>query len=528
MTVSGTWVPAGPSRNAVGAGQGGEALAVHAAAASHAARSSRSRLRVEPAGRHRDADVLRAGRLALRPFERRAHGVLERTEAQPGGDRLRRVHPEERGPVRIDGRREPERQVLERLDALLVEPALVGPDELGIAAHALEELAERERLRRADRVEDSRETVLGRAEDPFGQVARVDPLHRLGAWLRRERRPALGEPCHPVREAVRRVVRPDDQPGAHRERPLGESALAEHLEAAVGLGRAEPLGLVGRKLDHTRVLGPSADALVRVDRAAGDERVVADPPGERLGRRAHLAREVRRRVHDRIPLAGAQGGEIAVAVAAQALDVGEELGAVLSAREDRDLVPGLERGLDDVTADEDRASQDEHSHPRDPIVRPVSAVPEVLAPDLRLVFCGINPGRASASAGAHYANPRNDFWRLLHDAGFTPRLYDPSEQHDLLGARDRAHERRVSHDPRLERPARGRLRRIGRAARGAGPGSAPRRHRVRGQGGLPGSLPRAPRSRPPGTDPRRHAALRAALHVTRERGRPVRGAAALV
>ena len=95
-------------------------------------------------------------------------------------------------------------------------------------------------------------------------------------------------------------------------------------------------------------------------------------------------------------------------------------------------MPGLERGLDDVTADEDRASQDEQSHPLDPIVRPVSAVPEVLAPDLRLVFCGINPGRASATAGAHYANPRNDFWRLLHDAGFTPRLYDPSEQHELL------------------------------------------------------------------------------------------------
>jgi double-stranded uracil-DNA glycosylase len=62
----------------------------------------------------------------------------------------------------------------------------------------------------------------------------------------------------------------------------------------------------------------------------------------------------------------------------------------------------------------------------------VSAVPEVLAPGLAVVFCGINPGRASAAAGAHYANPRNDFWRLLHDAGFTPRLYDPSEQRDLL------------------------------------------------------------------------------------------------
>ncbi len=61
-----------------------------------------------------------------------------------------------------------------------------------------------------------------------------------------------------------------------------------------------------------------------------------------------------------------------------------------------------------------------------------SAVPDVLAPGLRLVFCGINPGRRSAAAGAHFANPRNDFWRLLHDAGFTPRLFEPAEQHGLL------------------------------------------------------------------------------------------------
>jgi TDG/mug DNA glycosylase family protein len=61
-----------------------------------------------------------------------------------------------------------------------------------------------------------------------------------------------------------------------------------------------------------------------------------------------------------------------------------------------------------------------------------SAVPDVLAPGLRCVFCGINPGRVSAAARAHFANPRNDFWRLLHDAGFTPRLYSPPEQVELL------------------------------------------------------------------------------------------------
>jgi double-stranded uracil-DNA glycosylase len=63
--------------------------------------------------------------------------------------------------------------------------------------------------------------------------------------------------------------------------------------------------------------------------------------------------------------------------------------------------------------------------------KPPSALPDVLAPDLSVVFCGINPGRVSAAAGHHFANPRNDFWRLLHDAGFTPRLLAASEQLEL-------------------------------------------------------------------------------------------------
>src|SRR5689334_12854526 len=61
-----------------------------------------------------------------------------------------------------------------------------------------------------------------------------------------------------------------------------------------------------------------------------------------------------------------------------------------------------------------------------------SAVPDVLAPGLSVVFCGINPGFVSAAAGAHFANPRNDFWRLLAAAGFTSRLYEPAEQFEVL------------------------------------------------------------------------------------------------
>ena len=56
----------------------------------------------------------------------------------------------------------------------------------------------------------------------------------------------------------------------------------------------------------------------------------------------------------------------------------------------------------------------------------------MLAPGLDVVFCGINPGFHSDARAAHFANPRNDFWRLLHAAAFTPQLVDPADQHDVL------------------------------------------------------------------------------------------------
>ncbi len=61
-----------------------------------------------------------------------------------------------------------------------------------------------------------------------------------------------------------------------------------------------------------------------------------------------------------------------------------------------------------------------------------SAVPDLLAPGLRLVLIGINPGRVSAAAAAHFANPRNDFWRLLEASGLTPGLLDPERQAEVL------------------------------------------------------------------------------------------------
>jgi TDG/mug DNA glycosylase family protein len=60
-------------------------------------------------------------------------------------------------------------------------------------------------------------------------------------------------------------------------------------------------------------------------------------------------------------------------------------------------------------------------------------VPDVIAPGLAVLFCGINPGLYSAATGCHFARPGNRFWPALHRSGFTPRLLDPAEQERLLG-----------------------------------------------------------------------------------------------
>jgi TDG/mug DNA glycosylase family protein len=59
-------------------------------------------------------------------------------------------------------------------------------------------------------------------------------------------------------------------------------------------------------------------------------------------------------------------------------------------------------------------------------------VQDVIAPDLRVLFCGINPGLYTAAVGHHFARPGNRFWPALHAAGFTERLLSPFEERELL------------------------------------------------------------------------------------------------
>ncbi len=59
-------------------------------------------------------------------------------------------------------------------------------------------------------------------------------------------------------------------------------------------------------------------------------------------------------------------------------------------------------------------------------------VRDVIAPGLRILFCGINPGLYTAAVGHHFARPGNRFWKALYEAGFTERLLSPFDEQELL------------------------------------------------------------------------------------------------
>ncbi|SFS37228.1 mismatch-specific DNA-glycosylase [Paenibacillus sp. 453mf] len=62
----------------------------------------------------------------------------------------------------------------------------------------------------------------------------------------------------------------------------------------------------------------------------------------------------------------------------------------------------------------------------------MEAILDHLEPGLQIVFIGFNPSIRSGETGHHYANPRNNFYRILYQAGLTPRLYQAQEDQDLL------------------------------------------------------------------------------------------------
>ena len=59
-------------------------------------------------------------------------------------------------------------------------------------------------------------------------------------------------------------------------------------------------------------------------------------------------------------------------------------------------------------------------------------IPDIIAPNLKVLFCGINPGLYSAAVRHHFARPGNRFWPALRAGGFTPRVVSPFEERELL------------------------------------------------------------------------------------------------
>src|SRR3989442_4439423 len=84
-----------------------------------------------------------------------------------------------------------------------------------------------------------------------------------------------------------------------------------------------------------------------------------------------------------------------------------------------------------------KPSQTESPQPFKPtkqqlIVAAGKPVPDVIGPDLPVLFWGINPGLYTAAVGHHFARPGNRFWPALHSSGFTDRLLSPFEERELL------------------------------------------------------------------------------------------------
>jgi TDG/mug DNA glycosylase family protein len=61
-----------------------------------------------------------------------------------------------------------------------------------------------------------------------------------------------------------------------------------------------------------------------------------------------------------------------------------------------------------------------------------NGLPDILAQNLSVVFCGLNPARTAAASGRHFSNRSNRFWRVLHLSGFTPVQIRPEDDRSIL------------------------------------------------------------------------------------------------
>jgi len=210
--------------------------------------------------------------------------------------------------------------------------------------------------------------ALGEVEQPARQIAGVHELDLALGRRRCEHLAAARHPVRPVGEPAGGIACSDEEARADVRVParkdIGDDVFAEPLERAV----IPPVIVVHELVDgpvsdlaNGALLGVAA-ALLGVDGDAGDEHVMLDGVSEELGRGANDVRDVARRIDDCVPAPALEHGEIALAISAQPLGLGEELGVRLAPVEEGHLVATGERVLDRGAPEEFRPAQDEQLH----------------------------------------------------------------------------------------------------------------------------------------------------------------------
>jgi TDG/mug DNA glycosylase family protein len=67
-----------------------------------------------------------------------------------------------------------------------------------------------------------------------------------------------------------------------------------------------------------------------------------------------------------------------------------------------------------------------------PLIADRVLLPDIIAPGLDVIFVGAAPSYYAAETGHYYAGPRNRFWQLIHQAGFTQHQLHETEDWKVL------------------------------------------------------------------------------------------------
>ena len=299
-------------------------------------------------------------------------GIGEGAELEADGSGFCAVDFGEAGVVAFGG--DPEGHLHPRADTLGEEEWGIDPDELGIGGggcfDAVEKLGHGHGMCGADGVVGAAVALFEAGDDEVGEVADVDVLDGGGGISGGENAAAVAggliNAVGPVGESVGVVSGADDEGGADVggavAEELGGGLFAEGFEGAVSFaGDFFGVGTFGKRGDGVGLVDADlGEAVINAD--GGDEDVLADVALEHFAGASDLPVGVAGGIYDRVELPTGEGGNVAVAVAVELFEIGEEVGVGFAAvEEDGGVFAGEER-FDDSGAEKAGAAEDEYVH----------------------------------------------------------------------------------------------------------------------------------------------------------------------